>query len=105
MKAHGAPRLGKGEPAPLDQGLFRLQWEAPGRCLHFDVTGFLGVHGGFGRPLYRAIGIEDGRILIRDGTDGPGTGVTKATAGNGPSLRRLFGLTLPFSPGYGRKDD
>ena len=105
VKAHGAPRLGKGEPAPLDQGLFRLRWEAPGRCLHFDVTGFLGVHGGFGRPLYRAIGIEDGRILIRDGTDPPGGAVTKATAGNGPSLRRLFGLTLPFSPGYGRKDD
>ena len=102
--AHGAPRLGKGEPAPLDQGLFRLQWEAPGRCLSFDVTGFLGVHGGFGRPLYRAIGIEEGRILIRDGTDKPGAGVTKATAPDGPSLRRLFGLTLPFSPGYGRKD-
>ena len=104
VKAHAAPRLGKDEPAPLDQGLFRLEWEAPARCLRFDVTGFLGVHGGFGRPLYRAIGIEEGRILIRDGTDPPGGGVTKATAPDGPSLRRLFGLTLPFSPGYGRKD-
>ncbi len=102
--AHAAPRLGKGEPAPLDEGPFRLQWEAPGRCLRFDVTGFLGVHGGFGQPLYRAIGIEDGRILIRDGTDKPGGNVTKATAVDGPSLRRLFGLTLSFSPGYGRKD-
>ena len=105
VRAHGAPRLGKGEPASLERGLFRLRWEAPGRCLSFDVRGFLGVHGGFGRQLYRAIDIEEGRILIRDGTDEPGTGVTKATVGDGPSLRRLFGLTLPFSPGYGRKGD
>ena len=104
VRAHAAPRLGEGEPASLDQGLFRLRWEAPGRCLGFDVTGFLGVHGGFGRPLYRAIAIEEGRILIRDGTDKPGGNLTKATAVDGPSLRRLFGLTLPFSPGYGRKD-
>jgi hypothetical protein len=104
VRAHAAPRLGEDEPASLDQGLFRLRWDEPGCCLRFDVTGFLGVHGGFGRPLYRAIGIEEGRIVIRDGTDGPGGTVTKATAADGPSLRRLFALTLPFSPGYGRKE-
>lgn len=104
VRAHAAPRLGKGEPAPLDQGLFRLRWEAPGRCLRFDVTGFLGVHEGFGKPLYRAIGIEDGLISIRDGTAKPGGTITKATAVDGPSLRRLFALTLSFSPGYGRRD-
>lgn len=104
VRAHAAPSLGIAEPAPLDRGLFRLEWAAPGRCLGFDRTGFLGVHGGFGRPLYRAIGIEAGRILIRDGTDKPGGGVTRATAGDGPSLRRLFGLSLPYSPGYGRKE-
>lgn len=104
LRAHAAPRLAEREPARLDLGMFRLEDRAGARCLAFDGRFFLGVHHGFGDPVYRSVTVGEGRIAIRDGFGGVpgGTGPGEAvTVGDGAALRALFPSPVRFSPGYG----
>jgi len=105
VHAHAAPKLGDGEPARLDLGLFRLEDRARARCLSFTEDAFEGVHEGYGEALYRRVLIEDGRIRVIDGVpkaQPPHQPVTVKDAG---ALKALWSLELPFSPGYGEIDD
>ncbi len=104
VQAHAAPRHGETEPGRLDLGLFRLGDEARAECLGFSVDGFEGRHHGYGVPVHRAVRIADGQVRIRDTVGGSVDWSTEAettTVTTAAELRRHFGLSLPFSPGYG----
>ncbi len=105
VHAHAAPKIGKGEPARLDLGLFRLEDKANARCLRFDIGGFEGMHVGYREPLHRRIELENSRIRITDLTTGKNRDeVNIVTVCDGKSLREYWSLNLPFSPGYGLQD-
>lgn len=107
--AHFVPRLGRAEPARLDLGPFQLEDRAQARAVTFDEAGFLGCHHGFGEMVWRRVLIEADRIVIEDCLGGPRLSETTELAvhriGTPGQLARLWGLDLPFSPGYGRRDD
>ncbi|MHA1598682.1 MAG: heparinase II/III domain-containing protein, partial [Alphaproteobacteria bacterium] len=111
VHAHGAPKLGAGEPSRLDFGLFRLQDNAHARCLVFSENTFEGVHQGYGQPLYRRVEIAEGHIRIIDGVAGsqPSHGTlpphAAVTVRDAAALRKLWSLDLPFSPAYGEVED
>lgn len=105
--AHGAPRRGNREPARLDLGLFRLEDRAKARCLRFDERAFHGVHVGFGTPVHRTVTLgrngDRGRIVIRDAFEGePRQNPERITVRSPEDLKDAFGLTVSFSPGYGK---
>jgi hypothetical protein len=85
--AHAAPRVAGREPGRLDLGLFRLGGEGRGTCLYFGARGFIGMHTGYGEPVYRVIELHDEGISVND----YGPGITAA------------GTSPPFSPGYGQR--
>ena len=105
VHAHAAPKVGHGEPARLDLGLFKVEDRAPARCLRFGPDEFAGEHAGYGAVLRRRIAFSKGRIRITDRTvttnqpDAP-----PVTVNNGKALRDIWSLDLPFSCGYGLKD-
>ncbi|OAN54198.1 heparinase II/III domain-containing protein [Magnetospirillum moscoviense] len=96
--AHFAPRLGEREPAAL-LAPFRLEDCAQAQAIRFTAVEFVGTHHGFGQPVTRRVSIEPGRIVIEDsaGHLAPGTHVVTSP----DQLARLWGLTVPFSAGYG----
>jgi len=105
VHAHAAPKMGNGEPARLDLGLFKLEDRAHARCLRFDSDNFEGEHRGFGEPLLRSIAFKNDRIHITDRAIS--TGHPKAhpvIVKDGKTLRDMWSLNLPFSCGYGVKD-
>lgn len=99
VAAHAAPRLGRGEPARLDLGLFRLGDTARAECSHFDGHGFEGRHRGYGPMISRRIRIETARIVI---TDHPGDTLTR-TIRSADQARQMFAAAVAFSPGYGQR--
>jgi hypothetical protein len=103
VMAHAAPRWGEREPARLDRGMFRLENSARAECLVFDTRRFVGRHFGYGTPIARTIEIGGGRIVIRDamGARGPSE---KVEIRDPEALRAAMGVSIPFSPGYGRKN-
>ena len=70
-----------------------MENRAQAQCLYFGDNGFIGMHTGYGSPVYRLIQVEEDRLVIKDGIDGPG------------KLMPLDPLNptngLPFSSGYG----
>ena len=97
--------LGDKEPSRLDFGLFRLEDNVDARCLWFGPDGFEGSHTAYGAPLHRRIEIQDGQIRITDLTSGRNSSeVIRQIAKDGESLRKLWSIDLPFSPGYGLRD-
>lgn len=105
VHAHSAPKIGKGEPARLDLGLFRLEDAAKARALSFGRGGFKGMHSGYGVPLHRCIEFQAGSLRIIDRaqiSDQPEASPVIVT--DGQSLRKLWSLDLPFSAGYGLRD-
>ena len=105
VHAHAAPKIGQGEPARLDLGLFRLEDKAHARCLSFGPDGFEGVHTGYGVPLHRRIELQAGQIRIVDMTTANGHSDTlPITINDGKTLRKIWKLDLPFSRGYGLKN-
>ncbi|MBT4933861.1 MAG: alginate lyase family protein [Rhodospirillaceae bacterium] len=105
VRAHAAPMLGDKEPSRLDFGLFRLEDNVDARCLWFGPDGFEGSHTAYGAPLHRRIEIQDGQIRITDLTSGRNSSeVIRQIAKDGESLRKLWSIDLPFSPGYGLRD-
>lgn len=102
--AHFVPRLSDAEPARL-MAPFRLEDRARARAVRFDGQGFLGCHQGFGQPVWRRVRLGDGALVIEDGIGGAGIGpatqISEHCLTAPDQLAALWGLTLPFSPGYG----
>ncbi len=71
VRAHCAPQIAEGEPGRLDIDLFRLGDEARAECLYFGPEGFIGVHYGYGFPVYRVVTVEAERIVIEDAAERP----------------------------------
>ena len=93
VKAHFAPYVDQQEPNPIDHNLFQMEDRAQAQCLYFGDKGFIGMHRGYGSPVYRLIQVEDDKLVIRDGIDGPEKLVPL------DPLNPTHGL--PFSSGYG----
>jgi len=105
VHAHAAPKIGNGEPARLDLGLFKLEDRAHARCLRFGFDHFEGQHIGYGEPMRRSIAIEKGRIRITDLAVATGhPEIHPVTVNDGKALRDLWSLNLPFSSGYGIRE-
>ena len=92
--AHFVPRRGSLEPASFISP-FRLEDRAKAEALRFGPD-FVGLHHGFGPPVHRRVAVEDGAIVVEDW---PGEGEYEIRSPE--DLARLWGLTLPFSSGYG----
>jgi hypothetical protein len=102
--AHATPRVNLKEPSRLDLGLFRLEDNAHAHSINFNEHEFLGVHYGYRTPTYRRITLHTNYIEIIDslGVHCPHDAHPPATIVSTPEqLRLYFGITLPFSPGYG----
>ncbi|MBR9973412.1 heparinase II/III family protein [Magnetospirillum sulfuroxidans] len=100
--AHFVPRQAGMEPAALNLGPFRLDDTAQAEMLRFADQDFVGRHHGFAVPVWRRVRIADGAILIEDGPEGGAAVETAEQVVSTPDeLNQLWGLTLPFSPGYG----
>lgn len=92
VQAHYAPRTVDGrEPARIDISLFSLGEGGEGSCLCFVECGFLGMHKGFGFPVYRLVTFGDGTIRIAD--FGP----------KGMLVRPVPPTAPPCSWGYGKR--
>jgi hypothetical protein len=106
--AHFVPRQGRTEPARLDLGPFRLEDRAQARAIRFERGEFLGCHQGFGEMVWRRVRLEYGLVVIEDCRGGPritdATLVERHRVETPEQLAALWGLDLPFSPGYGRID-
>jgi hypothetical protein len=70
VRAHFAPRISGREPARLGPGPFRLGEEAQPRCLYFGPDGFLGMHIGYGQPVYRLVTLADRMLAVEDFSEG-----------------------------------
>lgn len=66
VSAHFAPRLNAKEPARLDLNLFKLEETAHAKCLYFGEMGFIGMHEGYGTPVWRVASIGEKEIRICD---------------------------------------
>lgn len=64
--AHFAPRLPGKEPARLDLNIFRLEETTRAKCLYFGELGFIGMHEGYGMPVWRVVSIEENEIRVTD---------------------------------------
>ena len=93
VKAHFAPYLESQEPNPIGDTLFQMEDRAQAQCLYFGEKGFIGMHRGYGSPVYRLIQVEEEKIIIKDGIDGPEKLISPDPTN--PNHR------LPFSSGYG----
>lgn len=104
VMAHFAPRRDRDEPARMLLP-FRLEDRAQARMVAFGPGQMAGCHTGFGVPVLRRVERQANRLIIEDlwgGCDiGPATAVTEHDIGTPQDLARLWGLDVPFSPGYG----
>jgi len=102
--AHFVPRNGRSEPADLIAH-FRLEDRAQARVFRFGPDGFLGMHQGFGFPVFRSVGVTGHGITIDDSVCGSritaNTLIVEHLIHSPQELRELWQLRLPFSPGYG----
>lgn len=97
VRAHFAPRLVGREPGTLGAGVFRLGDEAQARCVYFGEDGFLGVHFGYGAPVYRFVAFANTMLVIEDYSEGDALQVL-GDIGSG----RPF-ISVPFSSKYGTR--
>ena len=102
--AHFVPRYGRAEPADLIAH-FRLEDRAQARAIRFGPEGFLGTHQGFGFPVFRSVVLDLNSIVIDDCIAGSkitaDTSLVEYVIRSPQDLADLWGLGLPFSPGYG----
>lgn len=97
--AHFAPRIAGMEPGSLGQ-LFSLPDNAQAECLYFGPAGFIGVHQGYGMPVYRVIAVAEHHVEIRDYAEGGTLEACRfADAGTDKSCYQ----SPPFSAGYGMR--
>lgn len=67
--AHFTPPIQEREQndwLPGVRGLFQLSWIADYKVLFFDQFGFVGMHSGFGRKVYRIIEISTYSVTVSD---------------------------------------
>jgi hypothetical protein len=103
VMAHFAPRSGRDEPARMLMP-FRLEDRAQARMMAFGPAMMAGCHIGHGRPVMRRVERRGPHLIIEDvwgGAIGPATQVVEHRPENPAELARLWGLEVPFSPGYG----
>ena len=100
VKAHFAPRLINGkEPGRLDLGLFQLGDQAKGKCLYFGLEGFIGVHWGYGEPVYRMVRLTKERMVVTDVG-----GLFQSFLSESVPIREWWAVTdCPSSFGYGHR--
>ena len=103
VQGHCAPRWGEREPGRLDLGDFWLGNEAQARCLQFDETGFIGEHSGFGAPVRRRITIGETSLVIRHSGLPTMSGEGYVRCHGRTEFMARFPLSVPFSPGYGKR--
>jgi hypothetical protein len=106
--AHSSPYINNSEPSNLTSGMFCLKDSFASKCLRFDTSGFHGIHSGYNQLVFRQIQIEKKCIKITDGFDGnfpDESDQSILTAKSPVELQTIFGMTLPFSRGYGIIDD
>lgn len=92
--AHFAPQIQGKEPSDIGQGVFILSGDPKGEYLYFDTHTFLGMHQGYGFPVYRLVELKENTIHITDFSEGDLLVPIEKV------LKRV--QTIPFSPGYGR---
>jgi len=80
----------------MDPGLFRLGDEAKGKCVYFHEDGFIGMHKGYGIPLYRFVSINEDSISVVESCDG-----VAPDSNFGIGFTEFRKSAPPFSPGYG----
>jgi hypothetical protein len=95
VTAHYAPQVKGLEPGNLQNGLFCLGNDAQGSCLYFGEDGFVGMHHGYGFPVFRTVMLLKNTIQIIDHT----TVVSPLEDMNQPSPDQSS--IIPFSSGYG----
>jgi hypothetical protein len=97
--AHFGPRLADGEPAALDEDLFRLGPGTTAECLAWGPEGFAGrASFAGGRSVTASVRLEDDRVVVTYAFHGcrPHASVVAAAR----DWRALL-PEVPFSPGYG----
>jgi hypothetical protein len=96
-RAHFVPLLiDHREPGRLDVGLFQLGNNALAKTLAFGPSGFLGMHVGYGLPVYRAVLWQQGQVIVRDFSDRSQPLAPVNDIEHRPTLARL-----QISTGYG----
>ena len=76
--------------------------KAHARCLYFGDAGFAGEHRGFGVSVRRIVVLDDDMIVVRDmGLPGAERNDPIRCEGR-EAVRRCFGSSVPYSPGYGK---
>jgi hypothetical protein len=88
VKAHFAPRMRDEEPGDLTMGAFVIVGDPQAKVIYFGQPGFMGMHKGYGSPVYRKIAIEDSAVVVTDFA--PGYELSQHTYEK-----------IAFSPAYG----
>lgn len=100
VAAHFAPRVTGMEPGSLDL-LFSLPDISQAKCLYFSALGFIGMHRGYGEPVYRVIAFADHYVEIRDYAEGATLEACQFADRDTANSRHLG---PPFSAGYGMRE-
>jgi len=98
VNAHFSPQLSDKEPGSFNKGLFCIGDEAQAECLYFDKEGWLGVHHGYGSPVYRIVRLLENAIHIIDYTEG--NKPLKDICWHYPNPF----ASVPYSKGYGQQN-
>ncbi len=98
VKAHFTIHLERQEPGNLNLGLFRLGDEAQAECLYFGEKGFIGMHRGYGHPVFRIVEIYEEAIVIIDYTE---LGVIPSSVSSKSWEQVVNATSVILSPGYG----
>jgi hypothetical protein len=98
VRAHFAPQLvDRCEPGRLDVGLFQLGNDARAKLLAFDANGFVGMHQGYGLPVYRTLLWRQNGVVVQDFSDRSQPLLPVQNL----DCRPARWATLPMSTGYG----
>ena len=109
VKAHFSPQVEGQEPGQLDQGIFRIKNAVRGECKYFQENGFVGVHQGYGKSIYRCIILFPNKITIIDTWIGGGILLKSHKLPNVCTRNISFSsatnpkITTYWSPSYGKK--
>jgi hypothetical protein len=106
VMAHFAPRDGEKEPARF-MAPFQLEDRAKGVLTAFDDMVIAGWHRGYSVPVMRVVTKSIDGLIIEDRLGGSVIGAETAVIVHKIShpneLCKLWGLDIPFSPGYGQR--
>ncbi len=66
VNAHFCPGFNGKEPSRLDLHIFRLEEMTHSKCLYFGEKGFIGMHQGYGSPVWRVVSVGENEIRAFD---------------------------------------